>query len=35
MLETLVFCTLGAIIGTTISASVYYVIIFIKKLIDK
>ena len=35
MLETLLFCTLGAIIGTTISASVYYAIIFIKKTIKK
>ena len=35
MLETLLCCTLGAVIGTVISASVYYIIVFVKKIIEE
>lgn len=35
MLETLLGCTLGAVIGTAISASVYHIIVFVKKIIEE
>lgn len=35
MLETLLCCTLGAVIGTVISVSVYYIIVFVKKIIEE
>lgn len=35
LIETLLCCTLGAVIGTVISASVYYIIVFVKKIIEE
>ena len=35
MLETFLYCTLGAVIGTVISASIYYTIVVIKRIIKE